>query len=653
MTIQEKTIDSIRILAAEAVTNAKSGHTGICMDAAPIGYALYGSVMNHNPLEPSWINRDRFVLSAGHGSVLLYALLHVFGYNVTADDLKNFRKFESKTPGHPEYGVTSGVDCSTGPLGQGIANAVGFALAESMLAETFNKEGYDIINHYTYALCGEGCLEEGISYEACSFAGTNKLGKLILFYDCNKISIEGNTDVAFSEDVSLRFKAQHWQVLEVNDANNIEELLNAVWQAKQNKEQPSIIICRSQIGYGTPIAGTAAVHGTPLNSEQLQQTKDFFDWREEPFAVSSDVKSHAASCVKERSKAYAVWQKQIKEYKSKFPELAEKFDEYFQKDGYDLADLYNALKTDNPEATRISGGIVINALAKIVPNLISGSADLAPSTKTDIQGGGWYSPTNRTGRNIHFGIREHAMAAICNGIALHGGLKVICSTFFVFSDYMKGAMRMSAIMNLPVLYVLTHDSIGVGEDGPTHEPIEQLAMLRAMPNINVFRPSDRMETIKAFEHALNISSPSVLVMSRQNLNQKNGAPINGGYIVSDCNGKPDAVILSSGSEVDICMAAQALLLQNNIRCRVVAMYCAELFDLQSDEYKNSIISHDSPIICVEASSDNIWYKYAKNGAVMNMQEFGASGDMKLLYGRFGFTPDNVAKQIKKTLKIKE
>lgn len=340
--IQKQSVDTIRILAAETVANAKSGHTGICMDAAPIGYALYARVMNYDPLAPSWINRDRFVLSAGHGSALLYALLHLFGYGVTTDDLKNFRKFGSRTPGHPEYGVTNGVDCSTGPLGQGIANAVGIALAETVLAQTFDRDGYDVIDHYTYALCGEGCLEEGIGYEACSFAGKNRLGKLILFYDCNKISIEGSTDDAFDEDIAMRFAAQHWQVLET-DAENIDGILNAVERAKQDKERPSIIVCRSQIGYGTPLAGSAAVHGTPLNAEQLRRTKEFFGFDEPPFGVPSSVKAHIDDCVKERRKAYAEWKKLLKAYGEAYPELADKLERYFGRTSYDLTELYETL----------------------------------------------------------------------------------------------------------------------------------------------------------------------------------------------------------------------------------------------------------------------------------------------------------------------
>lgn len=638
MTIQEKTINTIRILSAEMITKAKSGHPGICMGAAPVGYLLYSEIMKYNPQNPKWENRDRFVLSAGHGSAMLYSLLHLFGFGLTKDDLEGFRQFGSKTPGHPEYGLTNGVDCSTGPLGQGIANAVGMALAEEYLAATFNKDGFPIVNHYTYALCGEGCLEEGIGYEACSFAGTQKLGKLILFYDCNKISIEGSTDEAFTDDIPARFKAMGWQVIEVADVNDLDKLRAAVKLVKEEKGKPSIIVCRSQIGYGTPVAGTATAHGTPLNDEQLARTKDSYNWNEEPFEVPAAVKAHCDSAAYSGVNCEKEWQKLFKEYEKKYPEFAKQYKDWFAGNIPDLNDLYKVLKAEKDEATRISGGIVINEIAKRVPNLLSGSADLTPSTKTNLVGESWFSPENRTGRNIHFGIREHAMAAICNGVAFHGGLKIICSTFFVFSDYMKGAMRISAISKLPVIYVLTHDSIGVGEDGPTHQPIEQLAMLRATPDTDVWRPCDRAETIAAFKAAISNDRPTVITLSRQNLvqNGKNELAENGAYVVDGCKGLADVTLIATGSEVEVCKQAKKLLMDKGLNVKVVSVPCVEIFERKGAK----LLADNSVKICVEASSDNIWYKYSDE--VIKMDSFGMSAPMEKLFVYYGFTANNVA-----------
>lgn len=637
-TIQEKTINTIRILSAEMITKAKSGHPGICMDAAPIMYTLYSEIMNYSSENPKWENRDRFVLSAGHGSAMLYATLHLFGFNLTKEDLQSFRQFGSKTPGHPEYGLTNGVDCSTGPLGQGIANAVGMALAEEYLAATFNKDGFPIINHYTYALCGEGCLEEGIGYEACSFAGTQKLGKLILFYDCNKISIEGSTDDTFTDDIPARFKSMGWQVIEVADINDLDKLRAAVKSAKEEKSKPSIIVCRSQIGYGTPVAGTATAHGTPLNDEQLARTKDSYNWNEEPFEVPAAVKAHCDSAAYSGVNSEKEWKKLFKEYEKKYPVLAKQYKDWFAGNVPDLNDLYKVLKTEKDEATRISGGIVINEIAKRMPNLLSGSADLTPSTKTNLVGESWFSHENRTGRNIHFGIREHAMAAICNGVAFHGGLKILCSTFFVFSDYMKGAMRISAISKLPVIYVLTHDSIGVGEDGPTHQPIEQLAMLRAMPNTDVWRPCDRAETVAAFKAAISNDRPTVITLSRQNLvqNGKNELAENGAYVVDGCKGLADVTLIATGSEVELCKQAKKLLMDKGLNVKVVSVPCVEIFERKGAK----LLADNSVKLCVEASSDNIWYKYGDE--VIKMDSFGMSAPMEKLFVYYGFTANNVA-----------
>ena len=648
MTIHEKSVDAIRILSAEMISRAKSGHPGICFGASPIVYSLYSDIMNYNPADPAWENRDRFVLSAGHGSAMLYAALSLFGFGLKKEDLMSFRQLGSKTPGHPEWGVTPGVEVSTGPLGQGVANAVGLALAEAHLAAIFNREGFPVVDHYTYALCGEGCLEEGISYEACSFAGTQKLGKLILFYDCNHISIEGNTDDAFGDNVAARFSSQGWQVLEVADANDLSAILAAAKQAKADMERPSLIICHSQIGYGTPVSGSAKAHGTPLSEDELRRTKEFFNWNEQPFEVPSAVRYNCAEIAKSHAAAEEEWKKMFASYCEKYPELAALYARYFENSPADMSDLFEKLRTEKPEASRISGGVVINEAAAVYPNLLSGSADLSPSTKTNLTGEKWFSPECRTGRNIHFGIREHAMAAICNGIALHGGLKIICSTFFVFSDYMKGAMRMSAIMGLPVIYVLTHDSIGVGEDGPTHQPIEQLAALRAMPSINVFRPCDRSETVAAFISAFSEKRPTVIVLTRQNLEQYNCGEnaFKGAYVLGNYNKNAKVALIASGSEVQICVAAQKLLAKNSVESNVISVPCTQLFDRQKESYKKSLLSAEKRL-CVEASSDNIWYRYAPD--VLEMTTFGESGPMEKLYEKFGFTAENIAERVMKDL----
>ncbi len=648
MTIHEKSVDAIRILSAEMISRAKSGHPGICFGASPIVYSLYSDIMNYNPADPAWENRDRFVLSAGHGSAMLYAALSLFGFGLKKEDLMSFRQLGSKTPGHPEWGVTPGVEVSTGPLGQGVANAVGLALAEAHLAAIFNREGFPVVDHYTYALCGEGCLEEGISYEACSFAGTQKLGKLILFYDCNHISIEGNTDDAFGDNVAARFSSQGWQVLEVADANDLSAILAAAKQAKADAERPSLIICHSQIGYGTPVSGSAKAHGTPLSEDELRRTKEFFNWNEQPFEVPSAVRYNCAEIAKSHAAAEEEWKKMFASYCEKYPELAALYARYFENSPADMSDLFEKLRTEKPEASRISGGVVINEAAAVYPNLLSGSADLSPSTKTNLTGEKWFSPECRTGRNIHFGIREHAMAAICNGIALHGGLKIICSTFFVFSDYMKGAMRMSAIMGLPVIYVLTHDSIGVGEDGPTHQPIEQLAALRAMPSINVFRPCDRSETVAAFISAFSEKRPTVIVLTRQNLEQYNCGEnaFKGAYVLGNYNKNAKVALIASGSEVQICVAAQKLLAKNSVESNVISVPCTQLFDRQKESYKKRLLSAEKRL-CVEASSDNIWYRYAPE--VLEMTTFGESGPMEKLYEKFGFTAENIAERVMKDL----
>ncbi len=654
MSVAKKSVNAVRILSAEAIQRANSGHPGICMGAAPIGYELFADFLNFSYKNPKWDNRDRFILSAGHGSMLLYSLLHLFGFNVTKEDLMNFRQLNSKTPGHPEYGKTDGVETSTGPLGQGIGNAVGFAVAEAHLAAMFNRPDYPVVDHYTYVLCGDGCLEEGLSYEACSFAGTQQLGKLILLYDKNDITIEGKINSTFSEDTATRFAAQGWQVIRVNDANNLAMLKAALTRAKSDLTRPSIIICQSVIGYGSPLADSADSHGAPLGEENLQKSKQFLGWTEQPFCVPADVKAHCLKIAEDKLEKENAWNALFKKYQLDYPELAERYKKFMSGADPDLLDMSDLFNFNNTEATRASGGKILNILAQAMPNLMSGSADLAPSTKTELKGKGYFSPDNRAGCNIHFGIREHAMAAICNGIQLHGGLKIVCSTFFSFSDYMKGGIRMSALMDIPVIYVMTHDSIGVGEDGPTHQPVEQLISLRAIPNIKVFRPCDGKETAAAYASALTNNSPTVIVLSRQNLPQyrtSGVSAITGGYILSDCEGTPDIILIGTGSEVELCTGAQEILAGEGIKARVVSMPCMEEFEKQTDEYKEHVLpSSVKARVCVEAASHFAWYKYAgDNGEIIAMRSFGTSAPADVLFKHFGYTKENVAEKAKLSL----
>ena len=654
MSIKSKCVDTVRILSAEAIQKAKSGHPGICMGAAPVGFEVFADFLNFSYSNPKWDNRDRFVLSAGHGSMLLYSLLHLFGYDVTKEDLMNFRQLGSRTPGHPEYGKTDGVETSTGPLGQGIGNAVGFALAEAHLASVFNKPDYNVVDHFTYVLCGEGCLEEGLGYEACSFAGTQKLGKLILLYDKNNITIEGDINTNFNEDIVTRFNSQGWQVIRVPDANDLVILKSAIEKAKSDLTRPSIIICNTKIGYGSPLENSEKSHGAPLGEENLAKAKINLGWTEEPFEVPADVKDYCAKLAEKKLEAEKKWNELFAEYEREFPELAAKYKQYMAGYDIDYTELLSKFEFSAPEATRVSGGKILNELAKSMPNLLSGSADLAPSTMTNIKDADYFSPENRSGRNIRFGIREHAMAAICNGIQLHGGLKIVCSTFFAFSDYMKCGIRISALLNVPVIYVMTHDSIGVGEDGPTHQPMEQLIALRSIPNIKVFRPCDGKETAAAYISAFTQSSPTVLVLSRQPLNQNEGSGIKalaGGYILEDCKGKPDVILIGTGSEVDLCTGAKELLKKDGIKARVVSMPSIEEFEKQTPEYKEYVLPKAVKArVCVEAGSHYAWYKYARDyGEVIAMKTFGTSAPAKVLFEYFGFTKENVTAKAKQSI----
>ncbi len=654
MDIQKTTINAIKILSAEAIDKAKSGHPGLPMGCAPIAYTLYQYFLKFNPKAPQWENRDRFVLSAGHGSMLDYSLLYLYGYGLTKEDLMNFRQFGSKTPGHPEYGHTVGIETTTGPLGQGIATAVGMALAEANLAAKFNKPGFPIVDHYTYAICGDGCLQEGISYEACSFAGTHALGKLILFYDDNDITIEGDTDVTFKEKVGARFAAQNWQVLHVDLISNpydVDAVKDAIEKAKAKKDKPSIIICQTRIGEGSPLKGSAKCHGSPLGAENLAKTKQKLEWNYEPFECPQEVFEHCAKAGHSGEHAQAYWEKLFAEYEVQYPELAKAYKSAMAGELPDLENMEELFQFDKPMATRQTSAVVLNKIAKVVPTLTGGSADLAPSNLSDMKDTddvtfGYFAPDNFGGRNVHFGIREHAMAAIANGMQIHGGLQAYCATFFVFSDYCKPAMRLSALMKLPVTYILTHDSIGVGEDGPTHQPVEQLVMLRSIPGFKVYRPADGKETAAAWISALQGKEPTALVLTRQNLPQYENSGIialKGGYVLEDCEGTPDVLLMASGSEVETCVKAKAILTEQGIKARVISMPCFEEFEKQTAEYKTSVMPENVKArVCVESGSAYSWYKYAGTyGETITMDTFGASAPANLLFPYFGFTAENV------------
>ena len=657
--IDNLSVNAIRVLSADAVQKANSGHPGLPLGAAAIGYELWANHMNHNPKNPSWENRDRFVLSGGHGSTLLYSLLHLFGYGLTLDDLKNFRQWGSKTPGHPEYGVTTGVEASTGPLGAGMAMAVGMAMAETHLAAKFNKEGYPVVDHYTYVLGGDGCMMEGINYEAFSLAGTLKLNKLIVLYDSNKISIEGNTDIAFTEDVPARFKAMGFKVLEVKDGNDISEIGKAIEEAKEDKESPSFIKINTKIGFGSPKEGSADVHGAPLGADNIIAMKKTLGWpSEEPFFVPDEVYENYKAKAENLAKKEEEWNKLFKDYCEKFPEMKTLWDEYKDETKacklLDDEDFWSY--DEKADATRNLSGKVLNKLSAKLPTLFGGSADLAPSNKSYVNGAGDYSAENYAGRNVHFGVRELAMTGIGNGLVLHG-LKTYVSTFFVFSDYVKPMARLASLMEIPLTFILTHDSIGVGEDGPTHEPIEQLAEFRAMPNFNVFRPADATETIAAWYSAVTSKeTPTALVLTRQNLPQLAGSSkeaLKGGYIVVDSSKEtPDAIIIASGSEVSLSIEAKEALAKEGVDVRVVSMPCMDIFEKQPLEYKEKVLPKAVRArVAVEALSEFGWGKYVGlDGKTVCLDRFGASAPAGVLFKEFGFTVDNVVKTVKEVIK---
>lgn len=650
--IDIKSVNTVRVLSADGIEKAKSGHPGLPLGAAPIAYELFANHMKHNPKNPDWANRDRFILSAGHGSMLLYSLFHLFGYgNLSMDDLKSFRQLDSKTPGHPEYGHTVGVEATTGPLGAGMGMAVGMAMAEAHMASVFNKEGFDIVDHYTFVLGGDGCMMEGISSEAFSLAGTLGLSKLIVFYDSNGISIEGSTDIAFTENVVDRMKAFGFQTIEVEDGNDLAAIGKAIEEAKADKNRPSFIKINTVIGYGAgKKQGTAGAHGEPLGSEALAALKSGFGFNpEESFKVDADVYENFNKINEKNAKIEEEWNKLFKEYASKYPEDAKKWDNYYSEINASLIDSDEFWAWDDaPAATRNISGSIINRLKDIFPNLIGGSADLSPSNKTVMNGEGYISKDDYSGRNIHFGVREFAMTAITNGILLHGGLRAYCATFFVFSDYTKPMARLSALMNIPTIFVFTHDSIGVGEDGPTHEPIEQLAMLRSLPNFNTFRPADARETIAAWYAAMvSKSTPTAIVLTRQNLPQLDGSgkkALKGAYIIKEASkSTPDMILIASGSEVSLAVEAAAELDKDNISTRVVSMPCMDVFETQSKEYKEEVLPKTvRNRVAIEALSSFGWDRYTGlDGRVISMNSFGASAPQDLLFKKFGFTKENV------------
>ena len=655
--IDTLSVNAIRILSADAIQKANSGHPGLPLGCAPIGYELWANHMNHNPADPKWPNRDRFVLSGGHGSMFLYSLLHLFGYgDLSKEDLMNFRQLDSKTPGHPEYGHTVGVEATTGPLGAGMAMAVGMAMGEAHLASVFNKEEFPVVDHYTYVLGGDGCMMEGISSEAFSLAGTLGLSKLIVLYDSNSISIEGSTDIAFRENVEQRMKAFGFQTITVEDGNDTNAIGMAIEAAKRDTEHPSFITVKTQIGFGCPAKqGKASAHGEPLGVDNVAALRQNLNWpSEEPFFVPEEVYENYARIASENAEVEAAWNVMFAAYCEEFPELEELWNQYHDEKAGEVLlndEKFWALQ-EKPDATRNLSGNKINYIKDIMPNLFGGSADLAPSNKTAMSGAGEFSAKDRSGRNIHFGVRELAMAAIGNGLMLHGGLRAYVSTFFVFSDYCKPMARLSSLMGLPLTYVYTHDSIGVGEDGPTHEPIEQLAVYRSMPNFHVFRPCDGVETAAAWYSAVTSEhTPTALVLTRQNLPSIPGSckeALKGGYVIDDCEGTPEVILIASGSEVSLSVMAKEVLSREGMKVRVVSMPCMDLFEEQSEGYKEAVLPKSvRKRVAVEALSDFGWGRYVGlDGKTVTMTGFGASGPAEQLFEKFGFTVEHVVETVK-------
>ena len=657
--VDKLAITTIRCLAIDSVQEANSGHPGLPLGTAPLAYALWDKVMQHNPANPNWINRDRFILSAGHGSALLYSLLHLTGYDLPLSELKAFRQLGSKTPGHPEYGHTIGVEATTGPLGHGFAMGVGMAMAESILAATYNTDKHKVIDHYTYAIVSDGDLMEGVSSEAASLAGTLKLGKLIYLYDDNKITIEGTTDIAFTEDVAARFTAYGWQVLTLPDTENTDKIIRMINKAKEETEKPTLIICSTHIGYGSPKQDSPAAHGEPLGAQGVLETKLALKMPcTDKFFVPKEVNSYFAARQGFRAEQEAAWQKLFDEYKAANPKLAKELTDRLNGKvcrtlKSKLTDVFANTKAN---ATREASGDVLQHLAEVLPQLIGGSADLGPSNKTLIKAGGDYSAADRLGRNIHFGVREHAMGALANGIALHGGFIPYSATFLVFVDFMRPALRLAALMGIHSIFVLTHDSIAVGEDGPTHQPIEQAMSLRIIPNLNVLRPADALETAEAWRLAIEKGKPAAILLTRQKLpvlhdySEKVATGVAKGAYKLTAERKPKIIILASGSEVHIALEGAKLLAKENVSAQVVSMPCWEYFDAQPISYKQQILPAGIPVMAVEAGVTTGWERYTKSSEhVLGINSFGESGPGDKVYEKFGFTAQGVAELAKKIL----
>ena len=648
-------VNGIRILSADAIEKAHSGHPGLPLGCAPMAYELWVNHLNHNPADPNWANRDRFVLSGGHGSMLLYSLLHLFGYDgLSKEDLMEFRQLGSKTPGHPEYGHTAGVEATTGPLGAGMGMAVGMAIAETHLASVFNRDNYPVVDHYTYALGGDGCMMEGISSEAFSLAGTLGLGKLIILYDSNRISIEGDTDITFSEDVAKRMEAFGFQTLYVEDGNDLEAIGRAIEEAKADLSRPSFITIRTEIGYGCPAKqGKASAHGEPLGAENVAALREKLGWEySEAFYVPEEVYEHFHKISLEKAESEAAWKVMFAAYCEEYPELEKLWNLYYEEGNHEAAkallqdeELWEEMK--KPDATRNASGKILNRLQKLLPNLMGGSADLGPSNKTIMNQAGDYTLGTPGGRNIHFGVREMAMTAIGNGLMLHGGMRGYVATFFVFSDYTKPMARLSALMKVPLTFVFTHDSIGVGEDGPTHEPVEQMAMFRSIPNFHVFRPCDGVETVAAWYSAVaSDHTPTALVLSRQNLPSVTGTSreaLKGAYVLQDCEGLPELILIASGSEVALAAEAKAILDKEGKKVRLVSMPSMGIFEEQTKEYKESVLPKAvRKRLAVEALSGFGWHRYVGlDGALITMDGFGSSAPAAKLFEHFGFTVDHI------------
>lgn len=659
-TIDQVAVNTLRFLSIDEVEKAKSGHPGFPLGTAPLMYTVWDRFMNYNPKDPNWFNRDRFILSPGHGSALYYAMLHLAGYDVSIEQLKNFRQWGSITPGHPEYGVTPGVDASTGPLGHGFAMGVGFAIAETMLAAKYNKPGFEVVNHYTYGLTSDGDQMEGVASEAASLAGTLGLGKLIYLYDDNHITIEGDTEIAFREDVGKRFEAYGWQVLRVADSEDIDALENAIKEAKADTEHPSLIIVRTHIGYGSPKQDNASCHGEPLGAEGVAKTKEAADWPVgQSFYVPVTVRKHFDDKLAACAEKQAAWEALLADYKVVYPELGKELEERIKGDVLvsrsDLEAVFNDIEGTS---TREAGGEVLQKLSMQLPQLVGGSADLGPSNKTVMKTCGYYSKDDRTGRNIHFGVREHAMGKALNGIALHGGFIPFGGTFLVFADFMRPAVRMAALMGLRSIFVFTHDSIAVGEDGPTHQPVEHAMSLRVIPNLCVIRPADALETAMAWQTAcLNQHKPTALLLSRQKLPvlHKYAAVIHdnagkGAYVLDAGQGEAKAVIIATGSEVHLALEAQAKLAEEGICVSVVSMPSWDMFEMQSEEYKKSVLPEGLPKVAVEAGVTLGWSRYTgSEDNVIGINKFGASAPGGTVMKEYGFTAENVATKVKSLL----